>query len=908
MTNVEVRLFGSPELTVDGETARVDTRKATAILAILVVDGLVSRDTLAAMLWPESDESHARSALRRTLSALRSVLGPEAIEADRYQIRLSPTVNADIDEFRASLKDGERHKHGDVDVCALCLPDFDHAAASYRGDLLTGFSLRDAPAFDDWLTVTAATFRSSAGRVFERLAAGRASLGDYRSAGEASDRWISLDNLHEPAYRNKMLIAAWAGDRTGAIETYRRCVEVLNTELGVAPLEETSELYEAILDEDLPPAPGPRQRVRSADPVKPPESHRWLGRDMELALLRAELAASAKGVRNVLLEGNTWSGKTSLLERFLAQAVQQGNQALLARGSRSGEQLPYGVVTQLLRTMLGAGLVADENVPAWARQELAQLLPEMYPAGRPADALSESRLFEAVATVFILAATESGLLVGVDDCQWIDSSSAAMLSYVIRRLGECSVLFLFVLPTDDPRTDLRTHGVNELTRTAVRVLLGPLTAQDIKHLTGEKLDPVSVIRQTGGIPLLVAEHLLGDDLDQTKGIGLYIETMLRDLDGLSQQVLAAASVLGGSFDLDQIRGTSGRGEQEVAEALEILMTRRILRLIPGTAAVGFSLGGLETAVYGSLSPIQTRLLHGRAAAALKAEPGVMDAGHAAAIAQHFHLGNKLDQAAMWFGEAGDLAASLFATAEAADSYRSALSLEHPEPARIRLSLGDVLLVMGEYSEASDEFMMVSAVGSETQAALAEHRIGDIQRRLGKFEQAEHHFQMSEPAHPEPAELLADWALLRHRAGALEEATGLARRAVELASSTNAPRSESRARDILGIVSDDVGELDKALDLAGTEPDLRMAALNSLAVAVGEDDPERALALVEEGLELARKVGDRHREAALLNHLADLHYREGRRSESQLAQTSAVRIFAEIQPNSWEPEVWLLTRW
>ncbi len=97
-----------------------------------------------------------------------------------------------------------------------------------------------------------------------------AAQGDYGQAVIAVGRWIALDELHEPAHRLAMLLHAWAGDRAGAIQAYRDCVAALDRELGVPPLEETTELYEAILDEDLPPAPGVR-RSRASSRRRAPE-------------------------------------------------------------------------------------------------------------------------------------------------------------------------------------------------------------------------------------------------------------------------------------------------------------------------------------------------------------------------------------------------------------------------------------------------------------------------------------------------------------------------------------------------------------------------------------------------------------------------------------------------------------
>jgi tetratricopeptide (TPR) repeat protein len=279
------------------------------------------------------------------------------------------------------------------------------------------------------------------------------------------------------------------------------------------------------------------------------------------------------------------------------------------------------------------------------------------------------------------------------------------------------------------------------------------------------------------------------------------------------------------------------------------------------------------------------------------------------VARHLELGGQEPEAAAWYVRAGDLAAAEYAQAEAEAAYRSALALGHPSSGEVNFALGEVLLLAGRYQEALDVFQIAAVSAGSNVAAKAEHRMGEVHRRLGRFDLAQHHFELAEAGHPEPSALCADWALLEHRQGRSDRSVSLAERAVLLAEESNDAAAEARARDVLGIVLDDAAEVERALQLAGDEPIPRLAALNSLAHALARDgNLERAALLVEEGIALARTVGDRHREAALLNHLADLHHRADRPDESRRVLTEAVRLFAGIEPNAWEPEVWMLTRW
>src|SRR5258708_10781799 len=66
-----------------------------------------------------------------------------------------------------------------------------------------------------------------------------------------------LDRLHEAAHRLLMQLYVWSGQRGAALHQYRECVEVLERELGVAPLEATTRLYQAIKERQEIPLPGP---------------------------------------------------------------------------------------------------------------------------------------------------------------------------------------------------------------------------------------------------------------------------------------------------------------------------------------------------------------------------------------------------------------------------------------------------------------------------------------------------------------------------------------------------------------------------------------------------------------------------------------------------------------------------
>jgi tetratricopeptide (TPR) repeat protein len=96
-----------------------------------------------------------------------------------------------------------------------------------------------------------------------------------------------------------------------------------------------------------------------------------------------------------------------------------------------------------------------------------------------------------------------------------------------------------------------------------------------------------------------------------------------------------------------------------------------------------------------------------------------------------------------------------------------------------------------------------------------------------------------------------------------------------------------------------------------DPATRVAALNNLALAYGANgEIDQAVALEETALALCAALGDRHREAALHNNLADLLHAAGQAEKAMSHLKQAVSIYAEIgvEAGTVQPEIWKLVEW
>ena len=209
---------------------RIDAR-AGLLLAYLALAGPTSRDRLAALLWPDADRGRARGNLRQLLLRLR-LAAPVVLETP---VHLDPEVWVDA---RAVLEDP--------------------LATDVAGSLLSAVDTDFSPALEEWLNAERTRFAHTVhARLTERRIAAHAA-GRFDLAIAAARRSLAFEPTSEDAHRTLMTLQLEAGDAGGALETSRRCREVLALHFDVSPAPETAALGEraaALLAEQVRAAP-----------------------------------------------------------------------------------------------------------------------------------------------------------------------------------------------------------------------------------------------------------------------------------------------------------------------------------------------------------------------------------------------------------------------------------------------------------------------------------------------------------------------------------------------------------------------------------------------------------------------------------------------------------------------------
>ena len=317
MTRLSLELLGTFAATFDGHAvSRFRSSKARALLAYLAVEAnrAHSRSSLATLLWPESSEQDAYRNLRVTLHRLRRALddiapdaGDEILQIGGGHVQIDHSaLTLDVAEFRNLLDAVSAHGHTSPDLCRVCIERLRQAASLYRGDLLAGFDLANAPLFEEWLVVEKERLQRLCLWTVSSLASVYEHQKDLTKALEFAHRELALDPYREESYRRVMRLLTLSGRRSEAIACYLDCQRVLGDELGIEPDEETIALVNRIRSGDVAPSQHSPVRLVNFPTMFTP----LVGREAELHAISERL--SDPGCRLLTLIGLGGVGKTRL--------------------------------------------------------------------------------------------------------------------------------------------------------------------------------------------------------------------------------------------------------------------------------------------------------------------------------------------------------------------------------------------------------------------------------------------------------------------------------------------------------------------------------------------------------------------------------------------------------------------
>lgn len=580
-----------------------------------------------------------------------------------------------------------------------------------------------------------------------------------------------------------------------------------------------------------------------------------IGRDAELAELDRFLGAAISGNGGLLLvAGEAGVGKSALVERALAA---NGMTSVSGAGSEQSTA-PYGPVVGALRSYLRAApdaLRGPDSLPSY----LGILLPEL---GAPPGEADQATLFEAINRAFARIAAEEPAATVLDDLQWADATTLALLPTLAASAEATSLALIGIYRSDEvqrghelrrARTELRRAGrLHELN-------VEPLDPDATRALCEHLLEaPVAaalarvVFDRTQGLPFFVEELVAAleteDRLRRARGKfelispeELPIPDNVRDavlvrteaLNEAARPGLAAAAAIGTRFSLELVADLEPEAALDEAFARGILVERA-----RGEGAFRHALA--REAVYEELPWGRRRRLHRAIAERLEVRGESV-----ARIAEQWLAAREPDRARPALVAAAEESCAVHGYRDALQAGRRALEIwpegeDEPERVALLRRLGDWAQLSGDVSEAVRAWREAAEAHREAGNRLA---LAQTERRLaGALElecqweaalaargRAADAFAASGEVGEATAERLAA-AIHVQSAGKLAAALETIQTAKEGARAAGRTDLEARASSLEGQVLTRAGRLEDGLEAARAGLSLALSNEHTAAAA------------------------------------------------------------------------------
>jgi LuxR family maltose regulon positive regulatory protein len=232
-----------------GEWKRESSRQ---LLQVLIVHRAapLDRDQICECLWPGKDPGSSHRSFKVTLNALYQVLEPwrdpgsESAfivrEGSTYALRPGADIWLDCVEMDRAVQKAEACLANDPGRATSLL---DHVIEIYQGEFLA------EARYDTWAAAERERLTVQFLRAGDRLCELHLPE-DPQKVIWVCQRLLAVDNCWERAYRFMMQAYARLADHGQVARTFETCLDVLRSELDVAPATETFELYRKLIEQN----------------------------------------------------------------------------------------------------------------------------------------------------------------------------------------------------------------------------------------------------------------------------------------------------------------------------------------------------------------------------------------------------------------------------------------------------------------------------------------------------------------------------------------------------------------------------------------------------------------------------------------------------------------------------------
>ena len=602
---IVLRALGTAEIDT-GVTTLTPSQEivfAAALYLILERGKRVSRTRLASLLWPQVPEKARAHRLRQTILQLK---------------KMGVMVRADRDSLQLSQYDAR------TDFDELARAQSDQLSAYESFEFMPGYCPTFAEPFGEWIDSQREQVHAVATARLVKALNNARQKGDWSTSDRLALHCRRLDPFNETAVLAHAEVTAIRGSKKEAlaiIDRYLGEVGSANTNLTLSATILRKRIAERL----------PERGVHAAQECT------FVGRDFEMEKLSLRLLDARKGKGGAcLVTGEAGIGKSRLASEVSKLAELDGIIVERAVCRRPDLDRPLSVFADLvprLRELRGALGCSQETIAALKR------LAEFDTAANDANSIIDStavnaRMRRALFDLFDAISDEQCVMVILDDLQWLDPASVALLAAMIPWANTKNLFFLLnqrvgnsPLRGQISEIELPVLELSALARSSAKMLLATIIDEQSRRANEDLINRLLTIGE--GNPFFLQElgkHWIetGKQQELPPSIAAVLDDRLSRLSSEALQVLQACAVLGLNATIERVEHLLEYKSHRLLSAVQELSDAGMLHAegeestdTPGTVTTRHDL--LATAALKRLAKTPLAFLHRRAGTVLQQE-------------------------------------------------------------------------------------------------------------------------------------------------------------------------------------------------------------------------------------------------------------------------------------------------
>ena len=612
---LDIKLFGIPEIMLDGLKIEWPFKKAEALVIYVYMMKAVSKGTLADIFWGDSlNQEKAMQNYRNGLYTIRKILGKNVFSKQSggiISLNEDYEISSDYDDVIS----------GKIPISDIVDTDF-----------MKSYYLKESSLFNEWLDdkrneIKTILIEESISIVEEAIKGGNLDL-----AEKTALKIIDLDEFDERTYTYLIEVYDEKGQFNKITSLYNNLEKLFRKELAIAPSKEIKDMVEE--------ARGNRNKSKniSSDNDENVESFKSeiFGRDRQIDVIRNNIVGFSrnKNTSSILVTGEEGIGKTSLVNMSTKESFENIKiyRTQCYRAEKNFILRPWYSVFQ--------SIAKDyENIIRSFPVNMITPLVSVFPFLRTDEIMNDMEVDNIIFTNYEVIEREvvhllikilenQKIVIVLEDIQWIDDVSLSLIRNILKINNNRSVLFLMTARTPVPekienlifdmiRSDkLKTIELERFNKEETAEAISYI-APDI-NLTKAQAD--QFYYETEGNAFYIRE-VLGSFIENgvlngmTSNIKNLLHQRISVLDKDEQKILEIISIHFDGVRLDFLMNISLLDEIKLVNIIEKLMEKKFIveRYENENIIYQFTHMKIQEYVYMEMSYAKKKILHSKSA-------------------------------------------------------------------------------------------------------------------------------------------------------------------------------------------------------------------------------------------------------------------------------------------------------